>query len=71
MSTRKAPQTSRSSIDSYSPEVRAKPQSEANLQLRGNPLLPFDQNQTRQFFEAVKILLEKLANPEKGPVKVP
>ena len=29
-----------------------------------NPFLPFDQNQMRQFFEAVKILLEKSTKPE-------
>ena len=45
------------------------PDTEANI--GGNPFLPFDQNQMRQFFKAVKILLEKSAKPEEGPVKAP
>ena len=56
MSTEKAPQNSGSSSDPQAPDIGAN--------IGGNPFLPFDQNQTRQFFEAVKILLEKSAKPE-------
>ena len=61
MSTEKAPQNSESGAEA--PDIRAN--------TGGNPFLPFDQNQTRQFFEAVKILLEKSAKPEEWPVKAP
>ena len=54
MSTKKAPQNSGSGVEA--------PDTGANT--GGNPFLPFDQNQTRQFFEVVKILLEKSAKPE-------
>ena len=38
----------------------------------GNIFLPFNQNQMRQFFEAVKIfVLEKSAKPEQQLVKAP
>ena len=63
MNTEKAPQNSTSSADSQAPGIGAN--------TGGNPFLPFDQNQTRQFFEAVKILLEKSAKPEERPVKAP
>ena len=63
MSIEKAPQNSGSGTDSQGPDNGAN--------TRGNPFLPFDQNQTRQFFEAVKILLEKSAKPEELPVKAP
>ena len=63
MSTEKASQSSGSGTDSQAPDNGAN--------TKGNPFLPFDQNQTRQFFEAVKILLEKSANPEERPVKGP
>ena len=56
MSTEKAPQDSGSGTDPQTPNIGAN--------TGGNPFLPFDQNQTRQFFEAVKILLEKSAKPE-------
>ena len=58
MSTEKTPQNSGSGsgTDPQAPDIRAN--------TGGNPFLPFDQNQTRQFFEAVKILLEKSAKPE-------
>ena len=45
------------------------PDTKANT--GGNPFLPFDQNQTRQFFEAVKTLLEKSAKREERLVKAP
>ena len=65
MSTEKALQNSGSGsgTDPQSPDIGAN--------TRGNPFLPFDQNQTRQFFKAVKILLEKLVKPEERPVKAP
>ena len=63
MSTEKAPQNSRSGTDLQAPDNGAN--------TGGNPFLPLDQNQTRQFFEAVKILLEKSAKPEERPVKAP
>ena len=63
MSTKKALQNSGSSTDSQAPDNGAN--------TGRNPFLPFDQNQTRQFFEAVKILLEKSAKPEEQPVKAP
>ena len=52
MSTEKAPQDSGSGsgTDSQAPDIRAN--------TRGNQFLLFDQNQIRQFFEAVKVLLE-------------
>ena len=59
MSTEKAPQNS--GLGAEAPDTGAN--------TRGNPFLPFDQNQMRQFFEAVKILLEKSAKPEERPVK--
>ena len=61
MGTEEAPQNSGSGTDSQALDIGAN--------TGGNPFLPFDQNQTRQFFEAVKILLEKSANPEERPVK--
>ena len=61
MSTEKAAQNSRSGAEA--PDIGAN--------TGGNPFLPFDKNQTRQFFEAVKILLEKSAKPEERPVKAP
>ena len=63
MSTEKAPQNSGSGADPQGPDIGAN--------TRGNPFLPFDQNQTRQFFKAVKILLEKSAKPEECLVKAP
>ena len=63
MSTKKAPQNSRSSTDLQAPDIWAN--------TAGNPFLPFDQNQMRQFFEAVKILLEKSAKLEERLVKAP
>ena len=45
MSTEKAPQDSGSGTDLQAPNIGAN--------TGGNPFLPFDQNQTRQFFEAV------------------
>ena len=63
MSTKKAPQNSGSGTDLQALNIGAN--------TAGNPFLPFDQNQTRQFFEAVKILLEKLVKPEERPVKAP
>ena len=63
MSTKKAPQNSGSGTDSQAPDLGAN--------TGGNPFLPFDQNQTRQFFKAVKILLEKSANLEERLVKAP
>ena len=58
MSTKKAPQNSgsESGTDPQAPDI------EANT--GGNPFLPFSQNETRQFFKAVKILLKKSAKPE-------
>ena len=56
MTTEKAPQDSRSGTDPQAPYIGAN--------TGGNPFLPFNQNQARQFFEAVKILLEKSAKPE-------
>ena len=56
MSTKKAPQDSGLGADLQAPDIGAN--------TRGNPCLPFNQNQTRQFFEAVKISLEKSAKPE-------
>ena len=58
MSTAKATQNSRSrsGTDPQVPDIKAN--------TRGNPFLPFDQNQIRQFFEAVKILLKKSAKPQ-------
>ena len=61
MSTEKAPQNSRSGTDPQAPDIGAN--------TGGNPFLPFDQNQMRQFFQAVKILLKKSAKPEERPVK--
>ena len=63
MTTEKAPQNSGSGTDSQAPDNGAN--------TAGNPFLPFNQNQTRQFFEAVKILLEKSAKPEERLVKAP
>ena len=63
MSTEKALQNSGSGLDLQAPDIGAN--------IGGNPFLPFDQNQTRQFFEAVKMLLEKSAKPEERPVKAP
>ena len=63
MSTEKAPQNSGSGSD---PQV---PDTGANT--GGNPFLPFDQDQTRQFFKVVRILFEKSAKPEEQPVKAP
>ena len=63
MSTETAPQNSGSGSNPQAPDIGAN--------TRGNPFLPFDQNQTRQFFEAVKILLEKSAKLEERPVKAP
>ena len=65
MSTEKAPQDfgSGSGTDPQAPNIGANS--------GGNPFLPFDQNQTRQLFEAVKILLEKSAKPEERLVKAP
>ena len=63
MSTKKAPQNSGSGTDLQAPDIVAN--------TGGNPFLPFNQNQTRQFFEAVKILLKTLAKPEERPVKAP
>ena len=65
MSTKKALQNfgSGSGPDQQGPDVGAN--------TGGNPFLPFDQNQTRQFFEVVKILLERSAKPEERPVKAP
>ena len=65
MSTKKVPQNSGSGsgTDLQAPDI------EANT--GGNPFLPFDQNQTRQFFKAVKILLKISAKPEERPVKAP
>ena len=56
MSTEKAPQNSGFGTDLQALDIGAN--------TGGNPFLPFDQNQTRQFFKAVKILLEKSAKPE-------
>ena len=56
MSTEKAPQNSGSGTDLQAPDIGAN--------TGGNPFLPFDQNQTRQFFEAVQILLKKSAKSE-------
>ena len=56
MSTEKAPQNSGSGTDSQA--------SDNGANTRGNPFLPLDQNQTRQFFEAVQILLKKSAKSE-------
>ena len=61
MSTEKAPQNSGSGTDSQAPDNGAN--------TGATPFLPFDQNQMRQFFKAVKILLEKSAKPEERPVK--
>ena len=63
MSTEKALQNSGSGTDSQAPDNGAN--------TGGNPFLLFDQNQTRQFFEAVKVLLEKSAKPEERLVKAP
>ena len=65
MSTEKAPQNSGSGsdTDSQAPDIRANTGE--------NPFLPFNQNRTRPFFEAAKILLEKSAKPEERPVKGP
>ena len=63
MSTEKAPQNSGSGADSQAPDTGAN--------TGGNLFLLFDQNQTRQFLEAVKILLEKSAKPKERPVKAP
>ena len=65
MSTEKAPQNSRSGsgTDPQVPDVGAN--------TGGNPFLPFDENQTRQFFEVVKVLLEKSAKPEEQLLKAP
>ena len=56
MSTEKALQNSGSGADLQAPDIGAN--------TGGNPFLPFNQNQTKQVFKAVKILLEKLAKPE-------
>ena len=63
MSTEKAPQDSGSGTDPQAPNIGAN--------TGGNPFLPFDQNQTRQFFEVVKILFKKSAKPEEQTVNVP
>ena len=63
ISTEKDPQNFASGKDSQAPDTGAN--------TGGNPFLPFNQNQTRQFFEAVNILLEKLAKLEEWPVKAP
>ena len=63
MSTEKAPQNAGSGTDLEAPDIGAN--------TRGNPFLPLNQNQTRQFFKAVKILLEKSAKPEEWLVKAP
>ena len=63
MSTEKAPQNSGSGTDSQAPDNGAN--------TGGNPFLLFDQNQTRQLFEALKVLLEKSAKPEERLVKAP
>ena len=56
MSTEKAPQNSGSRTDPQAPDIGANTGE--------NPFLPFNQNQTRQFFKEVKILLEKSAKLE-------
>ena len=61
MSSEKAPQNSGSGAEA--------PDTGANT--GGNPFLPFNQNQTRQFFEAVKILFEKSVKSEERLVKAP
>ena len=61
MSTEKAPQNSGSGAEAL----------DTGANTRGNPFLPFGQNQIRQFFEAVQILLEKSAKPEERSVKAP
>ena len=60
MSTEEIPQSSRDGANPQSPRRTG-----------ANPILPFDENQTRLFFEAVKVLLEKSAKPEERPVKAP
>ena len=63
MSTEKAPQNSGSGTDPQALDIGAN--------TGGNPFLPFDQNQIREFFEVVKILLEKSAKLEEQLVKGP
>ena len=63
MRPEKALQNFGSGADSQAPDIGAN--------TGGNPFLPFDQNQIRQFFEAVKILLEKSAKLEEWLVKAP
>ena len=57
------PQNSWSGTDPQVPDIGAN--------TGGKPFLPFDQNQTREFFKAVKILLKKSAKPEEWLVKAP
>ena len=63
MSTEKAPQNFGSGTDPQALDIGAN--------TGGNPFLPFDQNQTRQFFEAVQILLKNSAKLEEWPLKTP
>ena len=56
MSTVKGLQNSRSGIDLQAPNTRTN--------TRWNPFLPFDQNQIRQVFKPVKILVDKLIKLE-------
>ena len=61
MSTEKGLQNSRSGLDLQAPNTRTN--------TKWNLFLPFNQNQIRQFFELVKILVDKSIKLEKQLVK--